>query len=739
MTGSVVITPPAVYLGDTSLDDVIWVNSRILSATVPWGLESGTFTLTVVNPDGRTGSLSNAFTVTQGIGVWTTGGPYGGTVNDLAVHPVVTRTAFVILQGAGLFHSVDGGSTWQNVYLEGRTDVNRVAYGHNPSDTLYIAGGMGLVRSPDDGQTWETIYSEVDARDFVLNPLDENVIYIARWNTGVSRTGDGGQTWEARSTGLTNIEVRHLYIDPLTPTTLYATTNDGNVFKTLDEGENWFTVTNGLTPTVDQPFKLDINPHNTNNLWATRGRGHIGQFARSDDGGATWENVTGPFVETVEDVAFSPRISTTLYAGGAHELYRSTDGGDTWVVMSTDPTLGRLMIQEIILDWRTGAPLYLSGGGGFYRSEDGGLIWERAVHGLAGIEPWFLVSSLADPPMVYSIYDGDPYYSHNAGRSWGFAEGAQGALAAAFDPLDGRIGYMVGWWGMFAKTEDGGLSWTAQPNTAHPSYHISAIGVHPKSPDVLLIGGGDNWEAPANGYGWLARSSDRGNSWQDIDLGQTISNVTSIQFDPVASDTVYIGTCTIHPYWSAGGGSGVFKSTDGGTTWLPANTGLTHRCVRDLVMHPDRPQVLWAAINDPSSGATGVFKSTDDGANWRAASTGLETGQVLGLAVDPLMPSHIYAATWVGLFRSTDGGETWSRSSGTLGRVPIFSISASAYEKRTIIYVGTVGGVITTARQNDATRQASVETAVTAGVYQITVVHRPVNNVTYLPLVIRSE
>jgi hypothetical protein len=158
--------------------------------------------------------------------------------------------------------------------------------------------------------------------------------------------------------------------------------------------------------------------------------------------------------------------------------------------------------------------------------------------------------------------------------------------------------------------------------------------------------------------------------------------------------------------------------------------------VRDLAIHPDMPQVLLAAINDPSPGAIGIFKSTDGGATWETSSAGLENSQVLGLAVDPLMPSCVYAATWGGLFRSTDGGASWSRASGTFGQIPIFSISVSVYEDRTIVYVGTVGGAAATpaVRQNDAIRQTPADPAVAAGVYQITVVHRKL----YLPLILRG-
>jgi hypothetical protein len=69
LSGTLVITPPLAYLGDTALEEIIWVNTTTLSATVPWGLEPGVYTLTVVNPDGISSTLQNAFTVTEGIGV----------------------------------------------------------------------------------------------------------------------------------------------------------------------------------------------------------------------------------------------------------------------------------------------------------------------------------------------------------------------------------------------------------------------------------------------------------------------------------------------------------------------------------------------------------------------------------------------------------------------------------------------------------------------------------------------
>jgi hypothetical protein len=83
ITGTDFAAIPTVTLGSMVLEDVGWVSSATLTATVPWGMDPGVYTMTVANPDGITGTLPNAFTVTQGIGVWNPGaGPYllGGSL-----------------------------------------------------------------------------------------------------------------------------------------------------------------------------------------------------------------------------------------------------------------------------------------------------------------------------------------------------------------------------------------------------------------------------------------------------------------------------------------------------------------------------------------------------------------------------------------------------------------------------------------------------------------------------------
>ena len=105
----------------------------------------------------------------------------------------------------------------------------------------------------------------------------------------------------------------------------------------------------------------------------------------------------------------------------------------------------------------------------------------------------------------------------------------------------------------------------------------------------------------------------------------------------------------------------MFKSVNGGESWIAANIGLPETTrVHALAIDPLTPSTLYVGI---SVGGIGVYKSTDSGANWNEANVGLPTygNIVVSLAIDPITPTTLYAGTDNGgVFKSTNGGNTWS-------------------------------------------------------------------------------
>src|SRR5207247_391505 len=173
------------------------------------------------------------------------------------------------------------------------------------------------------------------------------------------------------------------------------------------------------------------------------------------------------------------------------------------------------------------------------------------------------------------------------------------------------------------------------------------------------------------------KSSDGGGSGTHTSM--TGVDVRALAIDPLTPTTLYAGTY----------GAGVFKSTDGGTSWIAANTGLPDGYVRALAIDPQTPAILYVSI---SSYPRRLFKSADGGASWSASDGGLyDDIYVDALAIDPLTPTTLCSGTR-SLCKSAGGGGSGTRlDSGP----PELRVNALAIDPLTpaLIYAGTDAGV----------------------------------------------
>jgi photosystem II stability/assembly factor-like uncharacterized protein len=167
------------------------------------------------------------------------------------------------------------------------------------------------------------------------------------------------------------------------------------------------------------------------------------------------------------------------------------------------------------------------------------------------------------------------------------------------------------------------------------------------------------------------------NALTDID-------VISLAIDPRDPATIYAGIGYERSFDQPGG---VFKSTDGGTTWSSANTGLAKIDIRALAIDPETPAVIYAGVYDG-----GVFKTTDGGASWSVENAGLSDTRILALAIDPTAPATIYAgAETGGIFKSTDGGESWLPTGLTKGEIRVLAVDPNGSNA---LYAGATSGLI---------------------------------------------
>ena len=212
--------------------------------------------------------------------------------------------------------------------------------------------------------------------------------------------------------------------------------------------------------------------------------------------------------------------------------------------------------------------------------------------------------------------------------------------------------------------------------TAQDNGLVSSIAIHPYNPNIIYIG-------TAGGGVW--RSRDGGVTWTplfDRQLALGIGEPAALAIDPNNTDVIYAGTSQRIILGTGNAGffgppdssQGLYKSTDGGSSWIqlgsgyPAqNTGNASQFlgqdINVVIVDPANSTVLYLAAFTPASGTGGVYFSSDGGQNWTAGQN--VNGDVRSLVLDASSPAGsriLYCGvTGQGVFQSTDGGQQWTQ------------------------------------------------------------------------------
>ena len=223
------------------------------------------------------------------------------------------------------------------------------------------------------------------------------------------------------------------------------------------------------------------------------------------------------------------------------------------------------------------------------------------------------------------------------------------------------------------KSTDGGNTWLAASDKDFGGT-IGAIGVSESSPDIVYVGTGEYAIRGNVSHGdGLFRTTDAGRTWTALGLAQT-QQIARVRVHPTNPDIVYVAA--LGHAFGPNHERGIYKTSDGGKTWTQVLSRNDSTGASDLAMDPSNPEVLYAALwqvqRTPwgltsGGGGSGMFKTTDGGAHWTelTANPGLPRGLWgnVGLAVSPARPSRVWAiieADSGGVYRSDDGGATWT-------------------------------------------------------------------------------
>lgn len=623
---------------------------------------------------------------------------------------------------------------------------------HDPAiflEAMREVKAMGAVRGdPRDASLWEPMgplewmsfsYNPGNGRVncVALDPQDPNIIYVGTPSSGLWRSLNNGNSWQALFTDLPSMGVSGIAIHPTDTDTIYIATGDGDgadtysagVLKSVDGGSTWQTT--GLNWNISQTRTtraLRMHPSNPDVLYCATSSG----LHRTTDAGATWDMVlSGSF----RDVEFLLGDSAEVLACGTG-LFRDTEGGNSFVQISnglpTSSQVGRMAIAVTPAD-----PLMVyvlcsdaaeNGFLGLYGSTDGGLTFEQRsdspnIFGYSedgdesGGQSWYdmaLAVDGADPEMVH-VGGINVWSSFNGGRNWSISShwvfpssiGYTHADIHSLDVLDGRL-FCGSDGGIHVSTNNGG-SWTdrsfgldiTQFYRLGGSEIIPGLvmaGAQDNGSNRLLDGawthvyGADGMEAavdkavPTTLYasyqnGGLMRSTDNGVSFTGITNSITEEGawVTPFVLDPLIPTRIVAGFVN------------VWVSEDRGDSWYQTTFWSDNEFVRCMAFAPSDGNVLYVARRDL------VQMSIDGGFTWVNIRPGLPNLSPTAFAVAHDDPMHVWISysgynNGQKVYESFNGGLNWTNRSNNLPNLPVNSIASQANSPNAI-YIGTDMGV----------------------------------------------
>ncbi len=300
------------------------------------------------------------------------------------------------------------------------------------------------------------------------------------------------------------------------------------------------------------------------------------------------------------------------------------------------------------------------------------------------------VSGVVNNPLVYYMgtTGGGVWKTTDAGNSWRnisdgyFTTGSVGAVAVC--ESDANVvfvgmgehaprGVMTSYGDGVYKSTDAGQTWKKMG--LELTRHISGISIHPNNPDIVYVAAQGALHGPTHERG-VYKSIDGGKSWKKVLYVDQNTGCSDLSMDMNNPRLLYAAMWEHHRLpWevkSGGKGSGMYKSTDGGETWVKIQKGLPNELGKMgvAVSRANSSKVYAVVESDTEKELGGLFVSEDGGSNWSRISKDHRLVQrawyYIEVTADPLNENLVYVWNSPGL-KSIDGGKTWTNVRGTHG------------------------------------------------------------------------
>jgi hypothetical protein len=671
-------------------------------------------------------------------GSWTSIGPgnVGGRVRALAIDPGNPNHLLVGGVAGGIWRSTNGGGSWTPVddFMANLAVSTLVMTPGSPGviyagtgEGYYNADGIrgaGIFKSVDGGSTWTQLPATSSAPAAGQSATDYQYVnriaispnaatILAATRSGIFRSVNGGASW-TRSTlvgggaiavglGITDVD-----FSPADPARAVAATYAGTALFSLDGGATWSAAGGmpGAGPSFGTRVEMAFAPSNGAVVYASVDI-DAGSIYKSTNGGQTYVEVFDGAADTTlnplgtqgwyDNLLFVSPTDESFVVWGGIDLFRSTTGGtaftrfSAWQYQSLSGATSAHADHHIAVahpgfNGTTNRIVFVGNDGGVYRADDVATAgnnppsmtngWVELNNGFGVTQYYGGAGHAATGRITGGTQDNGTLFFNpavaSAPENWTRPFGGDGGFSA-YDPTDANYFYGEYVYLTLHRNTTGGASgsgniYNTNPDTARrltdagnssETEFIAAFVLDPNDPNRLLGAARRLWRSPD------VKAATP--SWEILKAAPTVAptndKISAIAVAPGNADIIYVAHNSGRLYKTVNG-TAAAATVQGSWTTLDDNGAvnpLPNRRITRITVDPTNINIVYVTMGGFST--PNVWKSVNGGASWSSAAgsglTGLPAAPVRDVEVHPTNGNWLYAGTEVGIFTSEDGGVSW--------------------------------------------------------------------------------
>jgi len=628
--------------------------------------------------------------------VWTLAGPTNveGRITTVAIHPVNPQIVYAGAANGGVWKSTNFCQSWTSVFDDQNTSsIGALAIDPVNPEIIYCGTGeantlgtyypgTGIYKSTNGGTNW--VYIGLDSTyctgNISINPINNQEIYVASLGSirrkneqrGIYKSVNGGLNWTRSLFIADSVGAIDVAIDMNNPAKVFAAMWErqrrsnyikyggikSGLYVSTDSGDNWSQVSGGF-PANDANLgriSFDISKSNSEIIYAllASSAGDTRGMYKSTDGGLSWV-VTHPYIGNSANYAWFNRICRVFPTNpdkvfcGAVVMDLSVDGG---VTFNNNVATSHVDQHAIAIASSNPDFVVIGNDGGIDYSTNGGTNWQYS-NSLPITQFYAGEIDFSNPQKILGgTQDNGTYRTTNGGlNNWTLIYGNDGfyCLVDYNNPL--RV---------YASSQNGRLVRSTNGGNSGGGFVLATTGIDlqytnwmtpfamDKNNPLTLYCGTYKIHKTTNAMeSWTVISPDLAN---DHVLGfGTITTLDAAKSNP---DVIYCGTDDAN----------VWVTTNAGTNWIKINADLPNRWVTRVAVHPDSANVCYVTLSGFKLDTAGshIFRTVNYGTNWTSIGGNLPDAPINDIVIDPGNTNTLYIGTDLAVMFTINLGASWN-------------------------------------------------------------------------------